>query len=139
MTLRAWIIELRGPVHEALAPDLAQLREELAQQRTRMNLMRIQLADQNLRISHLTRKGDTRRAEVERLRDERDHSRACFERASALIHGIHALLYPPHITLPDGRTMAFRPSSLDPHEVLQELSNRIRALPDELDAPKGPK
>jgi hypothetical protein len=66
MTLRAWIMELRGRVHEALAPDLAQLREELAQQRTRMNLMRIQLADQNLRISHLTRKGDTRRAEVEK-------------------------------------------------------------------------
>ena len=66
MTLRAWIIELRGRVREALAPDLAQLREELAQQRTRMNLMRIQLADQNLRISDLTRKGDTRRAEVEK-------------------------------------------------------------------------
>jgi hypothetical protein len=54
MTLRAWIIELRGRVHEALAPDLAQLRYELAQQRTRMNLMQIQLADQNVRISHLS-------------------------------------------------------------------------------------
>ena len=67
MTLRAWIIELRGRIREALVPDLALLRAELAQQRTRTNLMRIQLADQNLRISHLTREGDARRAELEKL------------------------------------------------------------------------
>jgi hypothetical protein len=62
MTLRAWIIEMRGRVREALVPDLALLREELAQQRTRTNLMRIQMADQNLRISNLTREGDALRA-----------------------------------------------------------------------------
>lgn len=78
-------------------------------------------------------------AECDGLRAERNHSRACLERASALIHGIYALLYPPHVKLPDGRTMAFRPSSLDPHEVLQELSNRIRALPDGLTALKEAK
>lgn len=67
MTLRAWIIEMRGRIREALVPDLALLRAELAQQRTRTNLMRILLADQNRRISHLTRESDARRAELEKL------------------------------------------------------------------------
>ena len=73
-------------------------------------------------------------ARAEKAEAERDHSRACYERACTLLHKIHALLYPPPVTLPDGRTMAFRPSSLDPHELFQELSDRIRALPDELAA-----
>lgn len=67
MTLRALMIELRGRVREALVPDLALLREELDRQRTRTNLMRVQLADQNLRISHLTHECDARRAELEKL------------------------------------------------------------------------
>ncbi len=88
MTLRAWIIEMRGRIREALVPDLALLRAELAQQRTRTNLMRIQLADQNLRISHLTREGDALRAllttaglvraqeEHNKLREENEAMRA---------------------------------------------------------------
>jgi len=70
--------------------------------------------------------------EIERLRAERDSARAKVEYTTRLLAGIHALLYPPPVTTADGRTMVFRPKTLDPHEVLQELSDRIRALPDEL-------
>jgi hypothetical protein len=65
---------------------------------------------------------------------QRDHARACYERAVKLLVSIHSLMYPPPITLPDGRTMVFRPSGTDPNTILQELSDRIRALPEELDA-----
>jgi hypothetical protein len=70
--------------------------------------------------------------QVEVLRAERDHARAKCERAVRLLTGIHALLYPAPIKTPDGRTLVFRPKDPDPHEVLQELSDRIRALPDEI-------
>lgn len=69
---------------------------------------------------------------IERLRAERDYARARLDSAVALLVGIHALLYPPPITVADGRTMVFRPIDPDPHKVLQELSDRIRALPDEI-------
>ena len=59
------------------------------------------------------------------LRAERDN-------AVKLLTGIHSLLYPAPITTANGRTMVFRPSDPNPHEVLQELSSRIRALPDAL-------
>lgn len=74
-----------------------------------------------------------RRAE-EILYHERERARAQVEYAGRLLAGIHALLYPPPIKLadPDGRTMVFRPKDPDPHTILQELSDRIRALPDEL-------
>lgn len=51
-----------------------------------------------------------------------------------LLTGIHSLLYPAHITAEDGRVWAFRPRSIDPHEVLQELSDRIRELPEKIAA-----
>jgi hypothetical protein len=70
--------------------------------------------------------------QVEMLRAERDHARAKCECAVHLLTGIHALLYPAPIKTPDGRTLVFRPKDPDPHEVLQELSDRIRALPDEI-------
>lgn len=76
-----------------------------------------------------------RRQEV--LRAERDHERAKVESAVRLLTGIHALLYPAPIKTPDGRTMVFRPKDPDPHQVLQELSDRIRALPDEIAAIAG--
>lgn len=63
---------------------------------------------------------------------ERDCARASLERSIKLLVGIHALLYPARITTPDGRTMVFRPNAPNPHEVLQALSDRIRALPNEL-------
>lgn len=71
-------------------------------------------------------------------RQQRDHARACYDSAVKLLTGIHALLYPAPITVPDGRTMVFRPNDLDPHAVLQELSDRIRALPDALAALSQP-
>lgn len=71
-------------------------------------------------------------------RQQRDHARACYDSAVKLLTGIHALLYPAPITVPDGRTMVFRPNDPDPHAVLQELSDRIRALPDALAALSQP-
>lgn len=72
------------------------------------------------------------------LRAERDHARACLDNAVKLLTGIHALLYPAPVTTEDGRTMVFRPKDPDPHEVLQALSDRIRALPDALANLDGP-
>ena len=63
---------------------------------------------------------------------EREQARARVDAAVKLLTGIHSLLYPAPVNTADGRTMVFRPSSPDPHEVLQELSDRIRALPDEM-------
>ena len=63
---------------------------------------------------------------------EREQARAKVDIAVRLLTGIHSLLYPAPVTTADGRTMVFRPKSEDQHEILQELSDRIRALPDEL-------
>ena len=68
----------------------------------------------------------------EQLRAQRDDARARLNNTIKLLTGIHALLYPPPVTTGDGRTMVFRPKGLDADAVLQELSDRIRALPDEL-------
>lgn len=73
-------------------------------------------------------------AEIERLTAERDNARERCERTANLLVGIHALLCPPPLTLADGRTLVFRPKNPDPHTVLQTLSDRIRALPDEIAA-----
>lgn len=73
-------------------------------------------------------------AERNQARDRVRHLRAQVDNAAALLTGIHSLLYPAPITTPDGRTMLFRPKDPDPHEVLQELSDRIRALPEKLAA-----
>lgn len=70
--------------------------------------------------------------ETEISRYELERARAQVDNAVKLLSGIHALLYPATIKTQDGKTMAFRPSDPDPHEVLQMLSDRIRALPDEL-------
>lgn len=76
--------------------------------------------------------------ETEIYRYELERSRAQMDSAVKLLSGIHALLYPSPIETNDGKTMVFRPNELDPHEVLQELSDRIRALPDELRKLKRP-
>lgn len=73
-----------------------------------------------------------RMREIEVLRGERDQARSRVDYSVKLLTGIHSLLYPAPLTMADGRTMVFRPNNLDLHEVLQELSDRIRALPDEL-------
>lgn len=69
---------------------------------------------------------------IQRVTDERDHARACLDNGVKILTGIHFLLYPKPINTPDGRTMVFRPKNPDPHEVLQELSERIRAIPDDM-------
>ncbi len=63
---------------------------------------------------------------------ERDHARAYRDSAVRILMGIHALLYQAPLKLEDGRTMVFRPKYPDPHKILQELSDRIRAIPDEI-------
>lgn len=56
------------------------------------------------------------------------------EHLGKVLLGIRSLLYPPMVKLPDGRTFAFKPKDLDPHACMQELSDRIRAIPDEIAA-----
>ncbi len=63
---------------------------------------------------------------------ERDHAKACYDRTVRLLTGIHALLYPPRFTDNDGRTWQFKSPLAE--EQMQELSDRIRALPDEIEA-----
>jgi hypothetical protein len=65
---------------------------------------------------------------------ERDQARMQRERTVEILVEIHRLLYPPRFTAPDGRLMEFRPQGLDTHAVLQELSDRIRSIPDAIDA-----
>lgn len=63
---------------------------------------------------------------------ERDHARQCLDNAVQLLVGIHALLYPPRTTDSKGATFVFHSPHV--HEQMQELSDRIRALPDEVAA-----
>lgn len=63
---------------------------------------------------------------------ERNHAKECYDKAIRVLTGIHALLYPPRTTDNDGRTWAFHSPMV--HEQMQELSDRIRALPDEIAA-----
>ena len=66
------------------------------------------------------------------LRYERDRAQAERNRGVQILTRIHSLLYPRPISTEDGMRL-FRPSSPDPHETLQMLSDRIRAIPEELD------
>jgi hypothetical protein len=68
--------------------------------------------------------------EAEVLYYEREQARARMDNAVRLLTGIHALLYPPRTTDNDGRTWEFHSPMV--HEQMQEFSDRIRALPDEL-------
>ena len=63
---------------------------------------------------------------------ERDHARACYERTVLILTGIHAMLYPPRFTDNDGRTWQFKSPLAEAQ--MQELSDRIRAIPDEIAA-----
>lgn len=73
-----------------------------------------------------------RQRRIEALTAERDAARASVQKAVKLLVGIHELLYPPPLKTEDGRTLVFRPDDPDPHEVLQKLSDRIRALDEEV-------
>jgi HPt (histidine-containing phosphotransfer) domain-containing protein len=70
--------------------------------------------------------------ECEILSIERDHARIMYENAVKLLTSIHSCIYPNAVKMEDGRVMVFRPEN--PHEYLQALSDRIRALPDEIAA-----
>jgi len=72
-------------------------------------------------------------AERDQLRAEVQHHIATRERLLLTLTSIHALMYPPPIKTPDGRTMVFRPNDPDPHTILQALSDRIHAIPDQID------
>ena len=61
---------------------------------------------------------------------ERDNANQRYSSAVRLLTGIHALLYPPRFTDHDGRTWQFKSPLAE--EQMQELSDRIRALPDEI-------
>ncbi len=64
---------------------------------------------------------------------ERDTARASLDRAVQILTDIHS-----HAPIPtEGGLMVFRPRSHDPHETLQMLSDRIRAIPEELDRDTG--
>lgn len=70
---------------------------------------------------------------------ETELARARYDKAVSLLTGIHSLMYPaPFTTVEDGKTWVFRPKDPDPHVVLQELSDRIRALPEKLAAIQAP-
>ena len=64
------------------------------------------------------------------LQAERDQARARVDSAVKLLMGVHSCMYPPAVMMADGRLMVFRPGN--PHEYLQCLSDRIRALPEEM-------
>lgn len=62
---------------------------------------------------------------------ERDHERARVARAVTLLTGIHSLLSPALVEA-NGKTYIFHSPHI--HEQLQALSDKVRALPDEIDA-----
>lgn len=110
LSLLADIRKACGDNGKRMQPELVELIGELATERERL------------------------RAEVERLRAEREHWHASFQHVSEVLIRIHALMYPEPFTLSDGRTLVFRPKDPGPHEILQALSDRIRAIPDEVAA-----
>jgi hypothetical protein len=79
----------------------------------------------NERIERLNRENEV-------LYAEREHARHSLDNAVQLLSGIHALLYPPRMTDSKGVTFVFHSPHV--HEQMQELSDRIRALPDEVTA-----
>lgn len=70
--------------------------------------------------------------EIQALRAERDHAQADRLRLIEVLIGIRMIIYPKLAKLADGRTMAFHSPLV--HEQMQALSDRIRAIPGEIDA-----
>ena len=74
MTLRAYLITLRGRIRETMCPDLARLRQELEAKQLRIDVLRIQVADlkrqrvYQFRVEQLMHERNEAQAEVERLR-----------------------------------------------------------------------
>jgi len=68
---------------------------------------------------------------IQQLALERDHARASLNHAVKNLSRIHMVIYPLLHTV-DGVTYRF--AAPDPHEYLQALADRIRAIPDEVAA-----
>jgi len=64
-----------------------------------------------------------------RLALERDHANLKYERTARILVCIHYLLNPPPVTTENGALRFVNPNA---NEVLDELSRRIRAIPDDL-------
>lgn len=69
--------------------------------------------------------------EMEVMRAKLQVAEARFERAMRILVDIHALLVPGPIDTPDGQKFYFRDP--DAATTLFRLSERIRAIPDEID------
>ena len=72
------------------------------------------------------------RARLKAAEFEAQRGRAGIDSAVRILTGIHAVIYPRIVELDDGRKFAFNSPHL--HEQMQALSDRIRAIPDELAA-----
>lgn len=77
-------------------------------------------------------RGMSEMTEVEMLRAELSANRAAQGKLVKQLASIYALLYPKRVEV-DGKAFEFRPSTVDPHALMQELSDRIRAIPEVLD------
>jgi hypothetical protein len=101
--------------------ELAKLREQLA------------LAEsvRAAQVAGLTEGAERLRERVKALEHERDAARASQSRCIEMLTRIYALIDPPLIEY-EGKTYKF----INPHaaEALHKLSNRIRAIPDAIDA-----
>jgi len=78
-------------------------------------------------------------AEAIPLRYELSVAREKFDALLKQLMCIYGLLYPMPVELEDGRVMAFRPKTIDPHEVLQQLSDAIRSIPEAIDSARAKK
>jgi hypothetical protein len=105
-----------------------ELQRELQTHKTRMaRVVEAQkaLEEQTARIKVLER-----REEVALL--ERDEARARLDGVSKILVGIHSAMNPPLFKLPDGRAMEFQNPMAN--RMLQEISDRIREIPERLRA-----
>lgn len=79
---------------------------------------------------------EKREAELTTHRDilthELNYARERFNKAIRVLSGIHSLLYPPHFTDKDGKVLAFKSPIVE--EQIQALSDKIRAIPDDISA-----
>ena len=69
---------------------------------------------------------------IENLLAEREYLRAQRDRLTRVLTGIYMVIYPEIAKLADGRQFHFQSPYL--HEQIQALSDRIRAIPAEIDA-----
>ena len=78
-------------------------------------------------MRELTREELERENEI--LHMEKAHIQARYDHAIKILTAIHSATY-PKLVEHEGKTFAFRPEN--PHMFMQALSDRIRAIPDEI-------